>query len=162
MNPMSSDAPTSPEHTASSVCGVWELVSLTLLDEHGTALAKPMGRSPSGRLIYTADGYMSVHLTAARDDGPTQPPADVRPTESILFTHQYIGYCGTYRQVGDEVTHDMTVASVPHMVGAAQRRLVRLDGELLTLTEPLRGPRAAQVVWRRLPTASGQPEPPRV
>ncbi|MDQ7910153.1 lipocalin-like domain-containing protein [Phytohabitans sp. ZYX-F-186] len=138
--------------------GRWELVSYAL--EDGSV---PLGDQPSGTLLYTPDGYVSVHI--AGTDRPrfgTRTAADGDAPHKVAAASTYIGYCGWYEWLGDRVAHRVTVSFFPDYVGAELVRAAELAGDRLTLRAypaPVRAQRPTPVlVWRRVgPTPAGRP-----
>ena len=50
----------------------------------------------------------------------------------------YVSYCGRYEFRGDTVIHHVALSSFPNWVGVDQERLVKLNGNRLTLsTRPI-------------------------
>ncbi|MEY9997409.1 hypothetical protein ABIE67_009528 [Streptomyces sp. V4I8] len=136
------EAPAKSTTGPGQLVGVWSLVSFTVLDKAGSILDFPMGRHPEGLLIYTADGFISVHLSKSKRlahtaqtevaVGPGRPPE----VEAVASTSHYLGYTGTYEWRGDLVVHHVLVASVPQWTGTQQVRQVELKRDVLTLRPP--------------------------
>jgi len=112
------------------------------------SLLLPMGKNPSGFLVYTQDGIVSAQLSRAVDKsyatGGTQQGKV-----------PYIGYCGSFavNDQAQEVVHLPKVAHDPEMVGSPLRRKFQFDGERLILRTVAGEAGAnvveAQLVWRR-------------
>ncbi|WP_332107871.1 lipocalin-like domain-containing protein [Phytohabitans flavus] len=129
----------------------------------GAGLVRAGGREPaardvpSGTLLYTADGYMSVHM--AGEDRPrfgTRTAAEGDPPHKVAAASTYVGYCGEYEWLGDRVVHRVTVSFFPDYVGTELVREAELDGDRLTLRAYPPSVRATRptpvLVWRRVPT----------
>lgn len=136
---------------ADPLVGRWELVSYALDDGR-----RPLGDAPTGTLLYTADGYMSVHMSGAdRPRFGTRTAAEGDPPDLVAAGSTYVGYCGRYEWLGDRVAHRVTVSFFPDYVGAELIREAELDGDLLTLRAYPPSVRATPVlVWRRVTAAA--------
>jgi hypothetical protein len=122
--------------------GVWRLESFHDLDPEGRREEGPLGSAPSGLLIYSADGHVSVTMMRT---GSPQPP---RP--------DYMSYAGTWRREGDRVVHTIDIAPDPSWLGTDQVRELELRGDRLALVgSALVGPARRRVLdWRRVGPAS--------
>lgn len=111
--------------TVADLVGTWRLRSWTSEGEDG--IVHPMGPSPEGVLVYTADGTMIT--TIGR---PGRPPIDGGdllggPVEQRLEAMTtFIAYAGTFQVDGDDVVHDVTMSLFPNWIGTTQRRHVAL------------------------------------
>ena len=83
---------------AERMVGLWSLISYDRTETDGTA-TQPFGAAPVGRLLYTADGYMSAHIMPGGDGAEDMPPASV------------VAYCGGWGVTGGEVVHDVLIGS---------------------------------------------------
>uniref|UniRef100_UPI001041999E lipocalin-like domain-containing protein n=1 Tax=Candidatus Protofrankia californiensis TaxID=1839754 RepID=UPI001041999E len=124
-----------------TLAGAWQPISFIVTDRNGNILGMPMGAQPSGLLIYTVDGHMSVHLRDPRrhTSSASVPEFAHGPhvdAESIAMNNPYIGYCGTYHLSGDQVIHHVQAASVPEWIGGKQVRDFALRRDVLTLCCP--------------------------
>jgi hypothetical protein len=137
--------------------GVWQLERWELVQPDGTSQI-PFGPSPQGRLVYTADGHMSVVIS--RPDRPRladEPAARPLDQRAAAFDGAH-AYAGRYQYHGDEVVHQVSVSTMPNYEGTSQRRRVAFAGDRLVLTTP--PGRAAhltpgsavfgRLTWRRL------------
>ncbi|GAA1151695.1 hypothetical protein F4556_004004 [Kitasatospora gansuensis] len=119
------------------IVGVWHLEAFHDLDEAGRPVGEgPLGPSPEGMLVYTADGHVSVSMM------PTTPG----PGPS------YMGYAGEWWVADGEVVHRIRISSRADWVGVEQTRDARLDGDLLTVraTREVDARQQRRVlVWRR-------------
>lgn len=103
--------------------GAWELLSYVSTPSDPTKEEEatyPLGKNPRGILIYSADGYMSAQIQAL--DQPTS----------------YLGYTGPFDidETGTETVlqHHVSLSSFPAWLGDIQRRVARLDGDILVLS----------------------------
>jgi len=123
---------------ASALVGAWHLVSFESRTTGGE-IRHPLGRAPTGQLIYDADGHMSAHLMDperprfAAGDLTQGSDAEVRAAMA-----GYIAYYGTYtlEQSRGVVTHHVQGALFPNWVGGDQVRHFRMDGDRLTISTP--------------------------
>lgn len=117
----------------SELVGTWQLESWTARDERG-AIQQPFGPSPTGLLVITADGWMSVLLTASdRPNFPTgSNPFGESAEQSAAFV-TCISYAGRYRTDGDRLVTTVYVSSIPNWVGTEQIREVELANDSLIL-----------------------------
>jgi hypothetical protein len=115
--------------------GTWKLVSQVTYDANNSA-SPSRGEHPTGLLIYTANGYMSVHL--ARTEAIDPSLLDLSTERTAL--EGYVGYYGRYEidESAQIVAHQVESCSYHGWLG---RRLVRSftfseadSEEYLTLT----------------------------
>lgn len=140
--------------TAKPFIGVWRLVSYEVRRSDGTA-TYPWGQHPQGRLIYTADGHVSVAMMAegrSRFDARELKLGSVE--EKAAAADSYISYTGRYEVRGNKVVHHVEVSLFPNWVGADQQRNYSFDGERLMLsTDPHPGDakgKTGHLVWERM------------
>ena len=112
-----------------AIDGTWDLVEW--IASNGEKSRHPSGPDARGRLIYSADGFMSAFLAAA--DG----------------TSNALAYSGTWDRRGDEVVHRVTLATVDSFVGTDLVRSVSWEGSDLVLTTPPRDGWLNRLRWRR-------------
>lgn len=110
--------------------GAWQLLSCVSTPSDPTEKATyPLGKDPKGILLYTADGYMSTQVQALK--------AAKEEANSTILT-SYLGYSGPFYidETGSETVlhHHISLSSVPAWLGDTQRRLPRLDGDILILS----------------------------
>ena len=144
--------------------GTWRLVSYEAR-QPGSATIFPMGTELDGRITYTADGNVSVHIAArARPDLASGDIGEATTEEWASAARCYFGYCGTF-DVDEEqrsVTHLVAVSFVPNWTGRRQVRYADLTGDRLELSSspmPIAGTaRTAHLLWRHQPSqAFGEP-----
>lgn len=115
--------------------GAWELLSYVSTPTDSTKeeeeVTYPLGKNPKGILIYTADGYMSAHLQALES---AKEESDAHST----LRNRYLGYTGPFYldETGTETVlqHHVSLSSFPAWLGDIQRRVARLDGDILVLS----------------------------
>jgi hypothetical protein len=114
----------------SDVVGAWRLVEWTA--SNGEKVRHPSGADAVGRILYSADGFMSAFLAAA--DGSSRS----------------LAYSGTWELRGtEEVVHRVSLATVPSFVGTDLVRFVTWEGDDLVLTTPPRDGWVNVLRWRR-------------
>lgn len=100
-----------------AVIGAWELMSFVTNDVATGQDRHPLGTTPRGLILYTADGYMSAQL--ARVD-----------------MAEYVAYGGPF-SVDEETStlhHDVAMSMMPELLAQPQFRHAQVDGDLLTLS----------------------------
>ena len=134
--------------------GRWRLVSWSSRADDGT-VTHPLGERAEGSLIYTAGGWVSVHLAEA-DRASLQTVDPLRGStdaERAAAYSTYSAYCGTYQVEGEAVVHHVLMSLFPNWVGTELRRQVELSGDDLVLrTSPQRASKnlaSHELHWRR-------------
>jgi len=143
-----------------SLVGAWQLVSCTETDAATGETFLPMGPSPRGLILYTADGYMSAQLSSP--DRPGFKSGDMytgTPNEYLVAGRSYLAYSGPYYvdETGPLIVHEMFVSLFPNWQGQQQMRIARLTHDQLHLSPDrphlFNGSlKSALIVWRRAPT----------
>ncbi|MDT0306486.1 lipocalin-like domain-containing protein [Streptomyces sp. DSM 44917] len=105
-----------------ALIGAWELRSLHDLDDGGRPVEGPLGRSPRGQLLYTADGRVSVHMMRAPEE-----------RDGSADQARYMGYGGTWSLTDGQLVHRTTVTPVDHWIDRDHPREAELEGDRLTL-----------------------------
>lgn len=162
-------APARPQGVAApaGVIGTWLLESITDTLE-SDSVAYWMGARPTGAIVYTASGHVSVQFM--RDPRPVLPAvtgeadgsrlAGADPFQSLGaaelrdVVRGYYAYFGRYRvsAAGDSIAHVVETSLRPNEVGVTYRRAIRLDGDRLfiSLRAEVDGvPRHRVLTWRR-------------
>ena len=136
--------------------GDWRLRDWSSVADDG-GVVQPMGPTPVGILVYSADGTMITTIAPAeRPRMSSGDPLRGGPDEERrLAAETFIAYSGRYVYDGADVVHTVEMSLYPNWVGTRQIRHVRLsdDGNTLELaTDPLAldGRRATQrLTWLR-------------
>lgn len=142
--------------TRDTLIGTWQLVSFTAKVAESDKIIHPMGTGAQGKLIYGADGSMSVHLTKPnRKPFASNDPLLATPDERAAAFSEFFTYCGKFRYGQGVVFHDIEFCSLPNWQGATVIRSVSLapDGTLTLSTPPfqLAGTVSIQeLTWKRL------------
>lgn len=114
--------------------GAWELLSYVSTPPNSTKEEEatyPLGKNPRGILIYSADGYMSAQIQALE-------LAKEEPDAHSTQVTGHLGYAGPFHidETGTETVlqHHVSLSSFPAWLGDIQRRVARLDGDILVLS----------------------------
>jgi hypothetical protein len=114
------------------VCGVWKLVSYDIEIQATGQKEQPMGKNPTGYVIFTPEGRVFFVLT-----GEGRKAAKTVQERADLLS-SLLAYTGTYRVEGDKWITKVEVAWNPEWVGTEQTRFFRVDGERLQVLSPWR------------------------
>ena len=126
----------------------WHLEFVRFVDTpEGSAPLYQHGEHPVGQFIYTADGYLSIHIM--RDPADLKPAPDIPGLET---TPRYVGYVGTYTVLESEsiVIHRVTGGNLSSYINSDQRRPFHLDGDTLTIGGFRAAPDGRRVRWERV------------
>jgi Lipocalin-like domain len=134
--------------------GTWKLVSWENRSLDG-AVSHPLGQDASGYIAYNKDGYVFVAIMRlARRPFVAGDLLSATTAEKAEAAETYVSYCGRYEFHGDTVIHHVELSLFPNWVGVAQERLVRINGNRLTLsTRPLLldgRQQTAHLLWERV------------
>lgn len=125
-----------------SLIGTWRLVEYTNVRDG--KVVRAFGDKPLGIFIYTASGYVSIHILhnplPQRFDDLNLPSTQ----QDLLDVRSYTGYFGTYevdvkRSV---VTHHVEGGTLLGYIGTAQERPFRLEDNRLIIGD--------DKIWRRV------------
>lgn len=117
--------------------GTWRLASASAWTADGNTDKPPFGSSPTGILMYTAEGRMAALISyggrkplsgADRIAAPAEERAEAFAT--------FFAYSGRYSLTGDKVVHHVEIASVENWVNTDLVRLIKLEGDRITLRTP--------------------------
>ncbi|MGE5849849.1 MAG: lipocalin-like domain-containing protein [Candidatus Methylomirabilota bacterium] len=107
------------------IVGIWRLVSFEREYQAMGEREYPMGRTPTGYILFQPDGRMWVVITA---EGRKAPTTD--QDRAGLFT-TLVAYTGRYRVDGDKWITTVEVSSNPAWVGTEQTRAFEISGDRL-------------------------------
>ena len=118
------------------IVGAWRLVSFAFTDEAGE-VACPLGDSPGGGVIFTADGHMTLSFMAggrpafAADDflGGT-------PEELAAAAGSFVAFGGPYRVEDGAVLIDVKHSLHPNWTGHVHKRIFQVSADRLSLRTP--------------------------
>jgi len=121
--------------------GVWQLESFYMATKSGLVKFLPLGKNPHGSLIYTANGYMSVHLSKQKRKIFSSPYAVMgigKKAEINDTVRNYVTYCGSYTIKNDTVVHKIESHLIPNEVGKEYIRHYKFEnGKLILETVPM-------------------------
>lgn len=132
------------------ILGTWELMSFSARDADTGVVRHPLGREPSGLIMYTDDGYMSAQLTSR-----PSPGRDTSNLDSSTADADYVAYGGRFHVDEQSATlqHEVTISILADLLSQPQFRHAEVDGDRLTLSAITRRRDGttvhATLVWRR-------------
>jgi hypothetical protein len=117
--------------------GAWKLVSYVEQPVYGSAPFHPFGERPQGIIMYTPDGYMSAQL--CRPDRIPFASGDWFEGTAAEYEAEastYIAYTGPFHvdEEKQSLTHSMFISLFPNWIGQTQPRVVKIDGDILSLS----------------------------
>ena len=118
-----------------NLIGTWRLVSYTASDDGG-ALRYPLGPDADGYLMYTTDGYMSVHMMRRHRTDYDRPDIQGGTTDQYAEAAAgYLAYAGPFGIDESEsvISHTVDVSLLPNWLGSVQLRRPSRDGNRLTM-----------------------------
>jgi hypothetical protein len=122
--------------SANPLIGTWRLVSFEVRDVEGQ-VTYPFGRDAVGFITYSPDGHMAVQFgRAGRAHVTAGDWVAAAPAEIATAARDYIAYCGAYELRDGEVVHRVELSLLPNWIGGELVRLVKLDGDRVTLSTP--------------------------
>jgi len=107
------------------VVGVWKLVSFEREFQTGGEREYPMGKAPTGYILFLPEGRMTVVITG---EGRTAPSTD---QDRAGLYNTLVAYTGRYRVDGDKWITTLDVSANPAWVGTEQTRSFRVAGDRL-------------------------------
>lgn len=105
--------------------GSWRLASFEREYQSSGEREYPMGKTPTGYILFLPDGRMAVLITAEGRKAPT-----TEQDRAGLF-NTLVAYTGPYRVEGDKWITTVDVSANPALVGTEQARSFRVSGERL-------------------------------
>jgi len=139
--------------TAKELVGIWRLVSVTL-EEDGKK-TDMYGANPQGQAIFAPNGRFSIMFI--RSDIPKFASANREAgtsEENKAAVNGSIAYFGTYlvSETDKAITYHLEGSTFPNWRGVDQKRLFKLSGDELTLTNPTpsTGSGTGYSVWQRV------------
>lgn len=116
--------------------GTWTLLSYIEVPINGTDSIFPMGKNPKGILIYGADDYMSVQISAGERVQYSTSDRFFAPEEEVIAgMNSYVAYCGKFEidNYNAIVTYDISTSLYPNWEGQRLTRKAVFDGDILCL-----------------------------
>jgi len=136
------------------VAGTWRLVAASAWNG-STRNDAPYGPAPLGLITYTRDGrVMAIICHSGRKPLASGDRISASTDERAEAFATSFSYAGRYSLSGDKIIHGVELASVQNWVDTDLVRLVRLEGNRITLTTPpisVGGEiRTTELVWERV------------
>jgi hypothetical protein len=109
------------------ILGMWKLLSYEVepVATGQREFTPNMGKSPTGNLLFTADGRMMVVIT-----GEGRKPA-MTDQDKVWLYGSLVAYTGTYRVEGNQWFTKVEVSANPAWVGGEQARFFKVDSDRL-------------------------------
>lgn len=137
-----------------TIVGSWKLVSAAATTADGKPIASPMGEHPTGFLLYTDDGRMSLLITHEGRPKLSGDRLDSPMEERARAFSTMVAYAGSYRIEGNRLTHRVEAASSQNWVGTDLPRVVTFSGNRVKLEAPLQERHGVvqrfEQVWERI------------
>ncbi|NNE84124.1 MAG: hypothetical protein HKN28_09155 [Alphaproteobacteria bacterium] len=125
--------------------GVWTLEATYLIDDEDNQ-TPALGDNPTGRILYTTDGYM-VAMTGY---GDRQLSADASDADKAAAFDSFMTYSGRWSVSGNVVTHEIDHATDPNWVGSSRERTIDHQGDRMVFSGLSGdGVTRAIIIWRR-------------
>jgi hypothetical protein len=115
----------------SQLQGVWKLITYEIEIQSTGQKDYPMGRNPSGYVIFTPDRDIFLFTAEGRKPAKTE-------AEHAELLKTMLAYSGTYRLEGDSWITKIDIAWNPEWVGTEQKRSFKIDGDRLQVLTPWR------------------------
>lgn len=112
--------------------GAWKLVSYEVEVQASGEIMRPMGKNPSGYVMFSPESRVWFVLT-----GDERKPAKTTEEKAGLLD-TLIAYSGKYRVESNKWITSVDVAWNPAWVGSEQSRSFELDGNRLKVLTPWR------------------------
>ena len=117
--------------------GAWKLVSYVEEPVDGSGTLYPFGETPQGIIMYTPDGYMSAQL--CRPDRAAFASGDWFKGTAAEYEAEastYIAYTGPFHvdEENQSLTHSMFISLFPNWIGQTQPRVLKIEGDILSLS----------------------------
>lgn len=128
------EEPRASERLRASLIGSWMLRSYMERDVATGEVGFPFGEDASGMITYTSEGTMSVLICRNDLDSGRADLFEMSPEEAISVAAGFLAYGGAFTCESGSVVHRVEISSVPSFARAVQRRIVRVERSLLTLS----------------------------
>ena len=115
----------------SQIVGVWRLKAYERKDVASGKTTPAFGANPSGTLILTSGGHMSVIGIADGRKAPAE--AKITDPERIQLHKSMFAYASTYKLDGSTIAYTVTASWNQAWTGQTYKRKVNVAGNTLTL-----------------------------
>ncbi len=133
------------------IVGTWKIVSQEWEIQATGERQLPMGKNPTGYVIFTPEGRLMFLITG---EGRKPPKTD---QDRANLLNSMAAYSGMSRLEGDKLLYKVEIAWHPARVGEEQVRFFRFDGDRLHVISAWMPPGAARggmggviVTWERV------------
>jgi len=107
------------------IVGIWKLVSFEREYQAGGEREYPMGKAPTGYILFLPEGRMTVVITG---EGRKAPAND---QDRVSLFNSMVAYTGRYRVDGDKWVTAVDVSANPAWVNTEQTRSFQVAGDRL-------------------------------
>lgn len=128
----------------------WKLVSFQSEDKNGGILF-PLGEDAEGYINVTTDSRLSVHIMAKDREAKIEKNKLFNTeSEREMAEWGYHAYTGSFTldEKNKTITTDVELSLIPSYVGSKQTRSVRLEGNMLYLSNVKHPER--KLVWKKV------------
>lgn len=118
------------------IVGTWQLMTRTVTRADGSKVIDPvLGEKPTGRLVYDANGTMSLQMMRTGRKDAISTPANARNKANARVILGYDSYFGHYKidEKAGTVTHHVEGSLFPEDLGDDWVRPFTLNADTLTL-----------------------------
>jgi hypothetical protein len=122
--------------TIDNLVGTWKLVSASASTATGEPAVTSFGPSPTGTLLYTAEGRMAVMISNGGRKPLSADPYSAPVEERADAFNTFFAYAGRYTLTGDKVIHHVEISSLQSFAGKDLVRLIKFEGDRITLVSP--------------------------
>lgn len=137
--------------------GAWKLIEYSIEDKNKNGEKfYPLGKDVTGFILYTPDGYMSAQMMAAGRPVYAEGRLHTGTIDEMAKAAKgYMAYSGQYEVDEDTHTlyHHMEVSMNPTWLGQTQKRFVKLEDNIITITNSANN---AILVWKRADDHAGR------
>jgi hypothetical protein len=133
--------------------GAWKLVDVVEEPADGPPVRRPHGEEPTGLILYTADGHVSVQIMdRGHGELASRDWSALAPIEYAGTARGYFAYAGRF-DVDEEhgtVTHSVSLSLFPGWIGGLQVRAAAFEGSALVLSSATPAMPGGKLVTTRL------------
>jgi hypothetical protein len=143
-----------PEDTGNALVGTWKLISIERRTADGAVVpgVNPVGGlNPSGTVIYTADGHVSLQIMPSGRSREVDILRPLTPEQAKETLFGYIAYFGTFTlDTREHIMHIHFDGSLnPSMVGTDGTRSYEVSGDRMTLRAGAANAVSTYLMWER-------------
>ncbi|MDJ1175524.1 lipocalin-like domain-containing protein [Roseofilum capinflatum] len=156
--------------TQEQFVGTWKLLEFKSIDSEQNEIY-PMGKNPTGYIMYLPNGYMSVSFMMSDRATMDLTPEEVQDLKNIKpglkliqklpkfikatlryfkASRNYVSYAGTYEIKDQQVIHHLDVSLIPDWVNTDLIRNFEFVDDKLILSPPVMGGVSSALTWQRV------------